>query len=34
LTSTVKTQPGECDMLVEVLYSGLNYKDALVVTGK
>jgi hypothetical protein len=30
----VKTQPGECNMLVEVLYSGLNYKDALVVTGK
>jgi len=32
--STVKTQPGECDMLLKVDYSTLNYKDALVVTGK
>lgn len=33
-SSTVKIQPGECDMLVQVQYSTLNYKDALVVTGK
>ena len=32
--STVKSQPGECDLLVKVEYSTLNYKDALVVTGK
>ena len=33
-SSTVKSQPGECDLLVKVDYSTLNYKDALVVTGK
>jgi len=33
-TSTVKSQPGECDLLVKVDYSTLNYKDALVVLGK
>lgn len=33
-SSTVRSQPGECDMLVEVQYSTLNYKDALVVAGK
>ena len=32
--STVKSQPGECDLLVSVEYSTLNYKDALVATGK
>ena len=32
--STVKAQPGECDLLVSVEYSTLNYKDALVATGK
>jgi acrylyl-CoA reductase (NADPH) len=32
--STVRAQPGECDLLVKVQYSNLNYKDALVVTGK
>jgi len=33
-TSTSKPAPGECDLLVKVEYSTLNYKDALVVTGK
>jgi len=33
LSSTVKSQPGECDMLVKVDYSTLNFKDALVVSG-
>jgi len=33
-SSTVKAQPGECDLLVQVQYSTLNYKDALVVAGK
>jgi len=33
-SSTVKIQPGECDLLVKVEYSTLNYKDALVVAGK
>jgi len=33
-SSTVKSQPGECDLLVKVQFSTLNYKDALVVTGK
>ena len=33
-SSTVKSQPGECDLVVKVQYSTLNYKDALVVTGK
>jgi len=33
-SSTVKSQPGECDMLVKVDYSTLNFKDALVVQGK
>jgi len=33
-SSTVRAQPGECDTLVQVEYSTLNYKDALVVTGK
>merc|ERR1719347_823360 len=33
-SSTVKTQPGDCDLLVKVQYSTLNYKDALVVSGK
>jgi len=33
-SSTVKIQPGECDMLVKVDYSTLNFKDALVVSGK
>jgi len=33
-SSTVKSQPGDCDLLVKVDYSTLNYKDALVVTGK
>jgi len=32
--STYKAAPGTCDMLVKVEYSTLNYKDALVVTGK
>jgi len=32
--STYKGAPGSCDMLVQVEYSTLNYKDALVVTGK
>jgi len=31
--STSKMAPGACDMLVQVEYSTLNYKDALVVTG-
>ena len=30
----MKSQPGECDLLVKVEHSTLNYKDALVVTGK
>ena len=34
LVSTYKGAPGSCDMLVQVEYSTLNYKDALVVTGK
>jgi len=33
-TSTVKVSPGECDLHVRVSYSNINYKDALVVTGK
>jgi len=33
-SSTVRSQPGDCDLLVKVEYSGLNYKDALVVAGK
>jgi len=33
-TSTVKADPGHCDLVVEVKYSTLNYKDALVSTGK
>lgn len=32
--STVKASPGDCDLLVDVKYSTLNYKDALVATGK
>jgi len=32
--SQYKGAPGPCDMLVKVEYSTLNYKDALVVTGK
>ncbi|XP_023331817.1 uncharacterized protein LOC111703951 [Eurytemora carolleeae] len=32
--STVRAQPGDCDLLVKVQYSTLNYKDAMVVTGK
>jgi acrylyl-CoA reductase (NADPH) len=31
--STVKASPGPCDTIVEVQYSNINYKDALVVTG-
>lgn len=31
--STVKQSPGDCEVLVKVNYSNLNYKDALVVTG-
>jgi len=31
--STYKQAPGECDLLVKVEYSTLNYKDAMVVTG-
>jgi len=34
MTSTCKAAPGACDMLVQVEYSTLNYKDAMVVTGK
>ncbi|TRY70947.1 hypothetical protein TCAL_01251 [Tigriopus californicus] len=34
LQSTVKNSPGECNLLVKVKYSSLNYKDALVVSGK
>ena len=34
LVSTYKAAPGSCDMLVQVEYSTLNYKDAMVVTGK
>jgi len=34
LVSTCKAAPGDCDMLVKVSYSTLNYKDAMVVTGK
>jgi len=34
MTSTSKAAPGSCDMLVQVDYSTLNYKDAMVVTGK
>ena len=30
----IKSQPGDCDVLVSVEHSTLNYKDALVVTGK
>jgi len=33
-TSTCRAAPGTCDMLVQVEYSSLNYKDALVATGK
>jgi len=33
LESTSKAAPGTCDMLVQVEYSTLNYKDALVATG-
>lgn len=33
LESTCKAAPGSCDMLVQVEYSTLNYKDAMVVTG-
>ena len=33
-SSTVKASAGECDLLVRVQYSTLNYKDALVVQGK
>ena len=33
-SSTVKSQPGEADLVVQVQFSTLNYKDALVVTGK
>jgi len=33
-SSTVRASPGECDTLVKVDYSTLNYKDALVVCGK
>merc|ERR1719461_2056230 len=31
--STVKAAPGECNTLVKVNYSNLNFKDAMVVTG-
>ena len=31
--STVKQSPGKCDTIVNVKYSNLNYKDALVVLG-
>ena len=31
--STVKQSPGKCDTIVNVKYSNLNYKDALVVSG-
>eukprot|EP00092_Neocalanus_flemingeri_P000479 GFUD01000509.1.p1 GENE.GFUD01000509.1~~GFUD01000509.1.p1 ORF type:complete len:347 (-),score=135.68 GFUD01000509.1:128-1168(-) len=34
MVSTCKAAPGACDMLVQVEYSTLNYKDAMVVTGK
>ena len=34
MESTCKAAPGSCDMLVQVEYSTLNYKDAMVVTGK
>jgi len=33
MESTSKAAPGSCDMLVQVEYSTLNYKDAMVVTG-
>jgi len=33
-SSTVRAEPGDCDLLVQVQYSTLNYKDALVVAGK
>jgi len=32
--STVKQSPGPCDTIVRVKYSNINYKDALVATGK
>jgi len=32
-TSTVKASPGECDLLLDVKFSTLNYKDALTATG-
>ncbi len=31
--SGVKKSPGQCDLLVQVEYSNLNYKDAMIVTG-
>ncbi len=32
-SSTVTRSPGECDVLVSVDFSSLNYKDAMVTTG-
>jgi len=32
--STVKQSPGPCDTIVRVQYSNINYKDALLVSGK
>ena len=32
-SSSVKRSPGECDVLVKVEHSSLNYKDAMVTTG-
>ncbi len=34
LASAVKKVPGDCDLTVSVRFSGLNYKDALVVAGR